>query len=74
MDGNGSNVLRVAEVARRLGLAESSVYRKIYDGTLPAVRLGGPRSALRVDERDRVERAIRVLLRRGPLPVSGHRG
>jgi excisionase family DNA binding protein len=43
-----SRLLSPAEVAKLLGLHRNTVYRKISDGSLPAVRLGeeGP---LRVD-------------------------
>lgn len=42
-------LLTVRDVADRLGLDLSSVYRKIRSGELPAVQLGGERSPLRVD-------------------------
>jgi excisionase family DNA binding protein len=44
--------MRVKEVARELGQHEATVYRKVHDGTLPAVRLGGGRSALRIRRSD----------------------
>lgn len=44
-------LLRVPEVAARLGVSERSVERRIHSGALPAVRLGsGPKSPVRVDE------------------------
>jgi excisionase family DNA binding protein len=42
-------VLSVAEVAKRLGVAEKTVRRKIDKGELPAVRFG---NLVRVGERD----------------------
>jgi excisionase family DNA binding protein len=41
-------LLRTAEVAKLLGLHRNTVYRKISDGSLPAVRIGEDGS-LRVD-------------------------
>ena len=41
-------MLTVVQVAQRLGQSKFSVYRKIAAGTIPAIRLGGGRSALRV--------------------------
>jgi excisionase family DNA binding protein len=43
-------LLTVDQVAERLGQTKWSVYRKVHDGVIPAVRLGGGRSALRVRE------------------------
>jgi excisionase family DNA binding protein len=43
-------LLTVAEVAHRLGQNKFSVYRKIQAGTIPAIRLGDGRSAIRVRE------------------------
>jgi len=43
-------LLTVDQVAERLGQSKWSVYRKVAAGTIPAVRLGGGRSALRVRE------------------------
>ena len=45
----------VAEVAERLRVSEKTVRRLIAAGLLPAVRLGGPRTAIRVaaDELER---------------------
>jgi excisionase family DNA binding protein len=44
----GNEFLTPKEVAVELHLHPGSIYRKISEGTLPAVRLGGPRSALRI--------------------------
>ena len=44
--------LTVREVATRLKLSEKSVRRRIASGELPAVRLGGRGTQLRVDERE----------------------
>ena len=46
--------LSVSEAARTLGLSEATVYRRVWDGSLPVVRLSDtgairiPRSALEV--------------------------
>jgi excisionase family DNA binding protein len=42
-------LLSVRQVAEWLGVSEKQVYRLIYRGEIPAVRLGGRGSALRVD-------------------------
>jgi len=36
--------LTTTEAAELLGVSRASVYRMIHNGTLPVVRLGGPRS------------------------------
>ncbi|MBA2359824.1 MAG: helix-turn-helix domain-containing protein [Actinobacteria bacterium] len=48
-------LLTVREAAARLAISEKSVRRRIKDGTILAVRLGGPGSALRVPA-DELER------------------
>jgi excisionase family DNA binding protein len=40
--------LTVAEVAAELACSEPTVRRRIRDGDLPAVRLGGPGSGVRI--------------------------
>jgi excisionase family DNA binding protein len=45
-----TRLLTLAEVARRLTVSRATAYRMVYDGRLPAVRLGGRGAALRVDE------------------------
>jgi excisionase family DNA binding protein len=45
-----TRLLTLAEVARRLSVSRATVYRMVYDGRLPAVRLGGRGAPLRVDE------------------------
>ncbi len=42
--------LTVKETASRLGLHEITVRRKIAQGDLPALQLGGPGTAIRVPE------------------------
>jgi excisionase family DNA binding protein len=42
-------LLTVRETAKRLYLSERSVWRMIADGRLPAIRLGGPGSPVRID-------------------------
>ena len=41
--------MRVKEVAHELGQHPATIYRKVHDGSLPAVRLGAGRAALRID-------------------------
>jgi excisionase family DNA binding protein len=57
--------LSVAEVAQTLGLSEATVYRRVWDGSLPVVRLSDrgairiPRAALLPpDSRIPVERGV----------------
>jgi excisionase family DNA binding protein len=45
-------LLTVDEVAERLGVTRRTVERKIAAGLIPALQLGGRRSAIRVDERE----------------------
>jgi excisionase family DNA binding protein len=45
-------LLRVPEVAARLGVDPSTVYRWIESGRLPALQLGGRGYTVRVDERE----------------------
>jgi len=40
-------LLSPAEVARRLGVGRMTVYRRIADGSLPAVRISGETGPLR---------------------------
>jgi excisionase family DNA binding protein len=42
-------LLRVKEVAHELGQHPATVYRKVHDGSLPAVRIGAGRAAIRID-------------------------
>jgi excisionase family DNA binding protein len=51
-DVQAPQLLTVREVADRLKLSEKSVRRRIASGELPAVRLGGRGTKLRVDERE----------------------
>jgi excisionase family DNA binding protein len=41
--------MRVKEVAHELGQHPATIYRKVHDGSLPAVRLGAGRAAIRID-------------------------
>ncbi len=57
--------LSVAETARALGLSEATVYRRVWDGSLPVVRLSDhgairiPRVALLPpDSRNPAERGV----------------
>jgi len=46
-------LLTVGQVAERLQVSKWSVYRRVAERQIPAVKLGtGPRSPLRVDERE----------------------
>jgi excisionase family DNA binding protein len=45
-------LLTIREVASVLGVSEVTVRRKVANGELPAVRLGGKHSAVRVDPED----------------------
>jgi excisionase family DNA binding protein len=45
-------LLTLDEVAERLGVTRRTVERKIAAGLIPALQLGGRRSAIRVDERE----------------------
>jgi excisionase family DNA binding protein len=45
-----SNLLSVAQVARRLNVSRPTVYRRIWEGQLPALRIGENVGPLRVDE------------------------
>jgi excisionase family DNA binding protein len=44
--------LTIKDVAERLHVHDRTVRAMIRDGRLPAVRLGGPGSAIRIDERE----------------------
>jgi excisionase family DNA binding protein len=39
MTTNEASYLSVAETARTLGLSEATVYRRVWDGSLPVLRL-----------------------------------
>jgi excisionase family DNA binding protein len=44
-------LLTVDEAAELLRVSKWSVYRRIYDGSIPALKLGsGPRAPIRIDE------------------------
>lgn len=45
-------LLSITEVAERLGVSRRTVERKIRAGELPALQLGGPRTPIRVDQRE----------------------
>jgi excisionase family DNA binding protein len=49
-----SNLLTVAEVAQRLNVSKPTVYRRIWEGQIPALRIGEQIGPLRVpaDELD----------------------
>lgn len=55
-----ARLLRVPEVAEKLRLSVWSVYRKVENGEIPAVRLGtGPMAPIRIDERELREWLLR---------------
>jgi excisionase family DNA binding protein len=45
-------LLTLDEAARRLRVSKATVWRRVRNGSIFAVQLGGPRSALRIDERE----------------------
>ena len=47
-----SRLLAVDEVARLLRVSPKTVYRRVWDGSLPALRLGEGFGPLRIDERE----------------------
>ena len=47
-----TRLLTVPEVAERLRVSRPTVYRRIAEGSLPAVRLGDGFGPLRVDARE----------------------
>jgi excisionase family DNA binding protein len=49
------SLMLVKEVAHELGQHPATIYRKVHDGSLPAVRLGAGRAAIRIP-RDELER------------------
>ncbi len=67
--------LTAAEVAERLGISLRTVRRRIADGTLPAVRIGGavrvPASALEVAEPETSTGAREVVAPYGTAPDAG---
>lgn len=52
MQAKTSKMLKVSEVAERLGLDPRTILNKIYKGDLPATRLGGKRCTWLIDEED----------------------
>jgi excisionase family DNA binding protein len=50
MATHATRLLSVRQVAERLGLSRSQVYRMVGDGRLPAVQLGDRGASLRIDE------------------------
>lgn len=51
-DAHTRELLTVKEAAQRLRLHPMTVRRMIDDGRLPAVQLGGPGTAIRVDAQE----------------------
>jgi excisionase family DNA binding protein len=45
-------LLTLDEAARRLRVSKATVWRRVRDGSIPAVQLGGRRAPLRIDERE----------------------
>jgi excisionase family DNA binding protein len=52
MDTTETPLLRVTEVADLLGVSKHTVYRRIHDGSLPAVRLSEPTGLLRIPQNE----------------------
>ncbi len=52
--------LSVRQAARRLGVDDITVRRRIHDGTLPAYHVG-EKTTIRIDERD-LERLVRPVV------------
>jgi excisionase family DNA binding protein len=50
-----TSLLSVAQVARRLNVSKPTLYRRIWEGQIPAVRVGDQVGPLRVRE-DELER------------------
>jgi len=44
----GTGYLKPVDVGELLNLSRSAVYRKIHEGQIPSVQIGGPGSAVRV--------------------------
>ena len=57
--------LTTTEAAELLGVSRASVYRMIHNGTLPVVRLGGPRSTRIV-----TAELLRTVMRLDPEPAT----
>jgi excisionase family DNA binding protein len=64
---HSSELLTVAEVAERLHCSKPTVRRCIRDGELPAVRLGGAGSAVRIPARA-LEAWLKERAMRSPTP------
>ena len=52
MGTDEQKLVRVRDVARQLDVSQSTVWRWIYSGDLPAVQLGGRGHTVRVDQRE----------------------
>jgi excisionase family DNA binding protein len=63
MDMNNHRLLKTADVAERLGVAEQTIRRWVKRGELPVVRLGA--STVRFEEG-----AVESLVRRGREPLE----
>jgi excisionase family DNA binding protein len=48
-------LLTVRQTAKLLGLSERQVWRKLSRGEIPAVQLGGPGTAVRVDKAELID-------------------
>ena len=47
-----TNLLSVSDVARRLNVSKPTVYRRIWEGQIPALRIGDEIGPLRVPEHE----------------------
>jgi len=68
-EANWPRLLTLREAAARLEASETSVRRRIADGQLDAVQLGGPGTALRI-----AEDALKRFVYGDPQGVDTHEG
>jgi len=50
----GSRFLTVGETARRLNVSPATIYRRVHEGQIPAIRVGQDIGPIRID-RDELE-------------------
>ena len=71
-EASESRLLRVTDVAKRLNVSSVTVYRRIWEGNLPAFRIGDGSAALRVDA-DELERWLHRSQSSRPLGAKAAR-
>ena len=54
-ESRDSNLLSVAQAAKRLNVSKPTIYRRIQEGDLPALRVGSGIGPIRIDA-DELER------------------